>query len=85
MQKFHLALLMLPTVNNHSVDVNFWTRYHGWIHSFGLGPPVFSVSKTPGLRCNFFKVQSSTLCCGSLFHSPTWKKLCLGYLTVLEI
>lgn len=61
MQKFHSALLVLPTVNNQSVDVNFWSRYHACIHCSGLGPSVVSISKISGLCRNFLKVQTSTL------------------------
>lgn len=61
MQKFHSALLVLPTVNNQSVDVNFWSGYHAWIHCSGLGPSVVSITKILGLCRNFLKVQTSTL------------------------
>jgi len=52
-EKFLSALITLPSVNNQSVDVKFWTKYHAWIDSSGLQPSVVSVSKTPVLCCNF--------------------------------
>lgn len=61
MQEFHSPLLMLPTVNNYSVDVNFWTRYHACLHCSRLGPSVVSFNKTPVLYCVYYKVFTTMM------------------------